>query len=310
MLKNLKKTKVVIIGSGPAGISAAIYLKKENIDFVILEYSAPGGKVNIAPRVDNYPDHFQISGPDLAFKLYERMIKEGIKLSAEEVLSVDKKDDNFIVTTDQNVYESAAVLVASGTKEKKLGLVNEDELFGHGVSYCAICDGHFFKDQDVAIIGGGNSALKEAIFLAPLVKKLYLIHRRNEFRGLKKTLNELITFKNVEIMTPYKPLEIIGSDKLESLKLENLETNEILDLKINGLFPLIGQNPNTKFIKLPEALDEYKYIPVDNKTMMSSVVGLFAAGDVLPRVIKQIYLSEHDGKRAAKNVIEYLKGGK
>lgn len=306
MSKNLKKVEVIIIGAGPAGIGAAIALKKAGVDFMILESSAPGGKINIAPRVDNYPGQFQISGPDLAYVFYERLINENIKIQGEMVLSLSKEKDGFKIEGEQNIYEARAVLIATGAKEKKIGLKNEDEFLGKGISYCSLCDGHFFKDQVIAVIGGGNSALKEAIHLSGIVKKLYLIHRRNEFRGTTKLLNEAKEKSNIEVLTPYVPLEILGEEKVEGLVIQNTETKEIKTLELSGLFPLVGQNPNTDFIKIPDVLDDYRSVPVDNKTMMTKVDGLFAAGDVLPRLIKQIYLSEHDGKVAAKNIIEYL----
>ena len=306
MSKNLKKVEVIIIGAGPAGIGAAIALKKAGVDLMILESSAPGGKINIAPRVDNYPGQFQISGPDLAYVFYERLINENIKIQGEMVLSLSKEKDGFKIEGEQNIYEARAVLIATGAKEKKIGLKNEDEFLGKGISYCSLCDGHFFKDQVIAVIGGGNSALKEAIHLSGIVKKLYLIHRRNEFRGTTKLLNEAKEKSNIEVLTPYVPLEILGEEKIEGLVIQNTETKEIKTLELSGLFPLVGQNPNTDFIKIPDVLDDYRSVPVDNKTMMTKVDGLFAAGDVLPRLIKQIYLSEHDGKVAAKNIIEYL----
>ena len=197
------------------------------------------------------------------------------------------------------------VLIAVGTKERKLGLPKEEELFGHGLSYCALCDGHFFKGQDVAIIGGGNVALKEAIHLAPIVRKLYLIHRRNEFRGSVKLVDELKAMNNVEIITPYVPKEILGEDKVSGLVISHRETGEDKTLDIQGLFPLVGQLPNTDFVKIDSVLDEWKTIPVD-RSMKTSVDGLFAGGDVLPREIRQIYLAEHDGMVAAKSIIEYL----
>lgn len=307
MQNNHKKIDVVVIGAGPAGIGASLVFKKEGINFVLVESSAPGGKVNIAPRVDNYPNYHQIPGPDLAMEFYQRLIDAKIEISGEKVQSLTKEGDNFIVETDQNTYVAKAVLVASGAEEKKLGLANEERLFGKGISYCAICDGHFYREKTAAIIGGGNSALKEGIYLAKIVKKLYVIHRRNEFRGLPKLLEELKAIPSVEILTPYIPLEIIGDEKLKQLKIQNKDTGEIRILDVEGLFPLVGQNPNTGFMKIPGVLDDYRFIPVDNKTMMSNVTGLFAAGDVLPRIIKQIYLSEHDGMVASKSIIEYLK---
>lgn len=295
----------VIIGAGPSGIGAAIELKNKGFDVILIEKSMPGGKINIAPRVDNYPGFKEIPGPDLAMEFYNRILNNNINFVGDEIISLDKKDDLFESVGKVGTYLSKTVYIATGTTERKIGLPKEDELFGHGLSYCAVCDGHFFKGQDVLLIGGGNTALKEAIYLAPLVKKLYLIHRRIEFRGSNKLVEELKSFKNVEILTPYIPVEFIGEDKLSGVKIRNVSSLEERVLDVQGVFPLVGQNPNTGFIKL-DIKNEYGNIPVDKK-MMTSVPGVFSGGDVLPRDIRQIYLAEHDGKVAAKSIEEYLK---
>lgn len=294
----------VIIGAGPSGIGAAIALKEKGFDVVLIEKGTPGGKVNIAPRVDNYPGHKEIPGPDLAVIFYERVLNNGINFVGDEIISLTKEGDTFVSKGVNDTYLSKTVYIASGTNERKLGLPKEDQLFGHGLSYCAICDGHFFKGQDVLVIGGGNAALKEAIYLAPMVNHLYLIHRRNEFRGTTKIVDELRSFKNVEILTPYIPVEFIGEDRLEGVKIQNRETEEFKTLKVQGVFPLVGQIPNTEFVKL-DIKNEWGNIPVDRQ-MATSVPGAFSGGDVLPRDIRQIYLAEHDGMVAAKSIEEYL----
>lgn len=299
-----KEFDVVVIGAGPSGISCTIALKKEGYNVALIEMGMPGGKINIAPRVDNYPGQKEIPGPDLAMIFYQRILDNELNFIGDEIISLDKEGDTFISTGKNGVYKSKAVYIASGTVERKIGLPNEDKLFGHGLSYCALCDGHFFKGQDVLVIGGGNAALKEAVHLAHLVKHLYLIHRRNEFRGSMKIVDELKSFDNVTIMTPYIPLEFIGEDKLEAVRIQNKETLEEKVLTVQGVFPLVGQNPNTTFIKL-DIKNEWGNIPVD-KTMSTSVEGCFAGGDVLPRDIRQIYLAEHDGMVAAKSIKEYL----
>ena len=296
----------LIIGAGPCGIGAALKLKEAGVNFALINSGTPGGKVNIAPRVDNYPGEKEIPGPDLAFKLYQRLLDHNIPIIGDTVLSLRKENDVFIAQCEYETYSAKAVLIASGTKERKVGLPKEDELLGHGISYCSLCDGHFFKGQDVAVIGGGNAALKEAIHLAHIVKKLYVIHRRNEFRGSNKLVDELKEMDNVEIITPYIPVEILGEDKVTGLVIENREDGSRRTLDIQGLFPLVGQIPNTSFIEIDGVLNEWATIPVD-RSMMSSVPGLFAGGDVLPREIRQIYLAEHDGVVASKSIIEFLK---
>ena len=299
-----KEFDVVVIGAGPSGIGCTIALKKEGFNVALIEMSMPGGKINIAPRVDNYPGQKEIPGPDLAMIFYQRILDNELNYIGDEIISLTKEGDTFISTGKNGVYKSKAVYIASGTVERKIGLPNEDKLFGHGLSYCALCDGHFFKGQDVLVIGGGNAALKEAVHLAHLVKHLYLIHRRNEFRGSMKIVDELKSFDNVTILTPYVPLEFIGEEKLEAVKIQNKETLEEKVLEVQGVFPLVGQNPNTTFVNL-DIKNEWGNIPVD-KTMSTSVEGCFAGGDVLPRDIRQIYLAEHDGMVAAKSIKEYL----
>lgn len=302
----MKKYDVVIIGSGPCGIGAALKLKEAGVNFALIDGSTPGGKVNIAPRVDNYPGFKQIPGPDLAFKLYERLLNNDISIVPDKITSLTKEEGLFILKGEYGEYTAKAVLIASGTKEKKVGLPKEDEFLGHGISYCSLCDGHFFKGQDIVVVGGGNAALKEAIHLSHIAKKLYVVHRRNEFRGSNNLVKELQEMDNVEIITPYIPVEILGEDKVTGLVIENREDGSRRTLEVQGFFPLVGQIPNTSYIKIDGVLNEWNTIPVE-RNMMSSCEGLFAGGDVLPREIRQIYLAEHDGMVAAKSIIEYLK---
>ena len=301
-----KSYDVIIIGTGPCGIGAAVKLHEAGVNFAMIEKGAPGGKVNICPRVDNYPGQTKIPGPDLAFVLYQRLLDRNIEIIGDAVVSLTKEDEIFKIQLENDMVFAKKVLVASGTTERKLGLAKEDELLGHGVSYCAICDGHFFVGKDVLVVGGGNAALKEAIYLSKRVNYLTLIHRRNQFRGLNHLVDELKENSNVDVLTPYIPLEILGNEKVEGVKIKNVETEEIKDIKVDGLFPLVGQIPNTQFVDIEGVKDQWGCIPVD-KTFETSCPGLYAGGDVLPREVKQIYLSEHDGMVAAKNIIESLK---
>ncbi len=295
----------LVIGAGPSGIGAAIKLHQDGVDVAVIEMSTPGGKINVAPRVDNYPGQHQIPGPDLAVVFFERLMNEGVEFIGDEIISLDKENDLFILKGKNDTYQSKTVYIATGTVERKIGLPLEDELFGHGLSYCALCDGHFFKGQDVLVIGGGNAALKEAVYLTGLVKHLYLIHRRNEFRGYPKVLEELKTKENATILTPYIPLEFLSENgELSGVKIQNKETGEERILKVQGVFPLVGQIPNSQFINL-DIKNEYGNIPVDKK-MATRVNGAFSGGDILPRDIRQIYLAEHDGLVAAKSIEEYL----
>ena len=298
----------VIIGAGPSGIGCALALKAKGYDIALIEKSTPGGKVNIAPRVDNYPHEFQIPGPDLAMKFATRLMDLKMPFINKEVISLTKVDDLFNVELkDGTVLQSKTVMLASGTKERKLGLEKEDELLGHGISYCAICDGHFFKGKDIVVVGGGNSALKEAIYLAHICNHVTIVHRRNEFRGLNHLVDELKAMNNTTILTPYVPVKIVGNDKVEGLVIKNKETEEEMTLKVDGFFPLVGQIPNTQFVKIPGVLNEWATIE-QTKTKETSCPGLYAGGDILNREVRQIFLAETDGKIAATNIIKALRG--
>jgi len=300
--------ETLIIGSGPCGVGCACKLKEAGIDFAVIESYIPGGKVNIAPRVDNYPHEFQIPGPDLAMKFAERLMALKAPFINKEVVSLTKDDELFNVELkDGTVLKSKTVLLASGTKERKIGLEKEDELLGHGISYCAICDGHFFRGKDIVVVGGGNSALKEAIYLAHICSHVTIVHRRNEFRGLTHLVDELKAMDNTTILTPYVPVKIVGEDKVEGLIIKNRETEEEMTLKVEGFFPLVGQIPNTQFVKIPGVLNEWGTIE-QTKTKETTCKGLYAGGDILNREVRQIFLAETDGRIAATNIIKALRG--
>ena len=299
------KYDVLIIGCGPCGIGAALKLKEAGVNFAIIEGSTPGGKVNIAPRVDNYPGFTKIPGPELALALFKKVMDNNIEMIYDFVNKLTKEGDLFKLEGNEDTYYAKYVVLASGTKERKIGLPKEDELLGHGISYCALCDGHFFKDKTIVVIGGGNSALKEAIHLAHVGKKLYVVHRRNEFRGSNKLVDELKEFPHVEILTPYIPVEILGEDKVTGVVLENRETGERKAIETDGLFPLVGQIPNTQFVEIENVKDEYGLVPV-NKEMQTSCENLYAGGDILPRDIRQIYLAQHDGMVIASSIIKKI----
>lgn len=303
----MKLYDTLILGAGPCGIRTSIILKEAGLDVAVIEGYTPGGKINIAPRVDNYPGFTKIPGPDLAVEFFNWLNDAGVEMIPDIITSLTKENNIFTVECENGTYQAKTVMIATGTKEKELGLPKEKELFGKGVSYCAVCDGHFFKNQDVLIIGGGNTALKEAIYMADIAHHVYLIHRRNEFRGNKYLVDELNALNNTTILTPYVPVAILGEDKVTGAVIENRETGEQKTLEVQGIFPLVGQIPNTQFIKIEGVTNEWGNIPVDAKTKQTSVKGLYAGGDILPRDIRQIYLSEVDGKMACKAIIEYLK---
>ncbi|MCD8204540.1 MAG: FAD-dependent oxidoreductase [Coprobacillus sp.] len=297
----------LIIGAGPGGINAAITLHKAGLRFLIFECDMPGGKVNIAPEVDNFPGYRNISGPDLAMNFYQDLLNEGIKINYEEVNCLEKEDDGtFEVTTNKTKYHSKSVIIASGTKNNLIGLDKEQELLGHGISYCSLCDGHFFKGENVLVVGGGNVALKEAIHLSSIVGHLYVVHRRNEFRGEERLVGTLKEKENVTILTPYIATEILGTSEVEGVRIKNVETNEERVLDVKGFFPLVGQIPNTQFVLIPGVKDSTGFIPID-KNRESTCQGLFAIGDVTERTTRQIFIAYKDGEIAANTIISRLK---
>lgn len=302
----MENKKVIVVGAGPSGITACIYLKRAGFDPYLIESSMPGGKISSTFKVDNYPGFDSISGVDLAFKMMDQLQKNEIEIHFETVLEVKKKEELVYIKTDSEEYQTEAVIIATGTKEKKLNIPGEEEYFHKGISFCAVCDGGFFKNKPMAIIGGGNSALEEALYLENIAKPLYLIHRRKEFRGDQILIDELEKNENVKILTPYIPLRFIGEDKLTSLVVENVETKEQLTIEVNATFEYVGANANTSFIKDKEILDEKGYIIVNSK-METAVKGIYAAGDVTVKELRQIVTASNDGAIAAINVNSYLK---
>lgn len=302
----MENKKVIVVGAGPSGITACIYLKRAGFDPYLIESSMPGGKISSTYKVDNYPGFDSISGADLAFKMMDQLQKNEIEIHFETVLEVKKKEELVYIKTDSEEYQAEAVIIATGTKEKKLNIPGEEEYFHKGISFCAVCDGGFFKNKPMAIIGGGNSALEEALYLENIAKPLYLIHRRKEFRGDQILIDELEKNENVKILTPYIPLRFIGEDKLTSLVIENVETKEQLTIEVNAAFEYVGASANTSFIKDKEILDEKGYIIVNSK-METAVKGIYAAGDVTVKELRQIVTASNDGAIAAINVSSYLK---
>ena len=296
----------LIIGCGPCGIGAALELKKAGLNFAIIEGNMPGGKVNIAPRVDNYPGFKEIPGPQLAMEFFNRVNNNNVEVIYDQIDSLTKENDIFLLKGSEGEYHAKTVLIATGTKEKKIGLPKEDEFLGHGISYCALCDGHFFKDKVITVIGGEYHALKEAIHLSHIASKLYVVNNKDEYKGNERLANQLKEMNNVEFFTPYELVEILGENKVEGVILQNIETKEKKEIATDGLFPLVGLIPNTQSINIDGVLDNKGTIPV-NKEMETSCPNLFAGGDVLPRDIRQIYLAEHDGVLAAKSIISKLK---
>lgn len=248
--------------------------------------------MNIAPRIDNYPGFPEINGPDLAFELFNRINEAGIEPIFDEVVKVEK-DDKFIVTLSSETISADKVIVASGTLEKTIGLENEEHFFGHGLSYCAICDGHFFKDQVNMVIAEDKYAIHEAIYLTSLASNVIVVTSKDKLVGDKRRIDELNSKENVEYIYNHRVIKLNGTDKLESVTLDDGR-----EIEVKGLFPLMGYIPNSQF--LPKGvLNDDGFVVVD-KNYETSIPGLYAIGDIMDRELKQIYLAENDANRLVK----------
>ena len=298
-------SKVVIVGAGPAGITAAIYLKRGGIEPILIEKMMPGGKVSLTHKVDNYPGFSSIGGSDLANEFMNQLMANNIEIVFDEVTKITKLEDGFNVKTSYNEYQADAVIVATGTVERKLGIPGEKEFFAKGVSSCAVCDGGFFKGQPMAIIGGGNSAFEEALYLSSITNKVYVVHRRNEFRADQILVDRIKKDDHIEILTPFIPLEVKGDNMVSSLVLKNVETNEEKEISINAMFAYVGADANTSFIDIKGLLDDKGYIVVDSE-MTTSIPGLFACGDCIKKNLRQVVTACGDGAIAAMSCVHYL----
>lgn len=293
---------LIIIGAGPGGVTAAIYAKRSNLDLLVFEKNCVGGNVVNAFEIENYPGVGKIVGADLSINFLNELDALGIEVNYEEIKEVKKIDDHFkVVTTDDIEYEAKKVLLALGTKARKLNLENEDALLGRGVSFCATCDGAFYKNKIVLVVGGGNSALTEAMYLSNIASKVYVI-TRHELKGTKKEIDELKGKKNVEVIEFKQIKELVSENKyLKSVILFDTNTKEEMKLDVDGVFVYIGQIPQTGFLSNLGILNERGFINVD-KHFETSVKGLFAIGDCIDKEVRQIATAVGDAATA----IHYL----
>ena len=296
-----KNTHVAIIGAGPAGLTAAIYLKRAMLDVTIIDKYAPGGKVNTTAHIENYPGYELINGPELATKMYEHALSLGAEVSYGNVLKVDKVDEHFLVTTDEEVIEAAYVIVASGTKERLLGVPGEETFTNRGVSYCAVCDGSFYKGEEVAVVGGGDAALEEALYLATIVKKIYLIHRRQGFRASAIIVDKVKSTPNIELVLDSVPLEIVGGKVVEGIKVQNILSHEETLIPVKAVFPFIGQIPNTDFVQHLGITTEAGFL-LTNRELETPIKNLFGAGDCVDQNLRQIVVAAGDGAITALHI--------
>lgn len=288
---------IIIIGAGPAGMTSAIYAKRAGYNPLVLEKNTYGGQIINSSEVANYPGIKKIDGYTFATKIYEQLKELEIEIKHEEVINIKKIDKTINVITNKNEYECKSVIIATGLTKRKLNIENEEKLIGKGISYCATCDGAFFKENDVAVVGGGNTALEDAIFLSNYCKHVYLINRTENFKAEKSLLDSFKQKNNTEIITSANIKKLVGKEKLEKIELDNGKI-----LNISGLFIAIGQIPNCNF----DIIEKENGFIKSNEECTTNIPGIFVAGDIRNKSVRQIVTSVSDGAVAAINAVKYI----
>lgn len=297
---------VLVIGAGPAGMTAAIYAARAGYKTAMAEVGVPGGQAATTEIIENYPGFPQgVAGPDLMYKFFEQTQTFGVEMLYGYVESLDCSDEVKKVKIGDSVYESKAVVIASGAKPKTLGVANEDRMRGRGVSYCATCDGFFFKDKDVLVVGGGDTAVEEAMYLTKMCRKVTLIHRRDQLRANRTAQNRAFANEKLEIVYNTTLEEIIGEDKVTAVRLKNKVTGEETVMDINGIFIFAGYLPNNDFFPAELEVDQNGYVLTDEK-MQTNIPGVFAVGDVRKKTLRQVTTAVGDGGAVISAIEEYF----
>lgn len=296
---------LIIIGGGVAGMTAAIYAARSGLSAMIIEKGGFGGQAALTAKIENYPSYKEIDGFQLAADIKAQVDALGVESLSADVKSLTKENDIFTVSTDTESYEAKTVIISNGVRRRELGIEGEDAYRGRGVSWCAVCDGGFFRKKKTAVIGAGNTALGDAIYLANLCEEVTLIFRRNAPTASKSYLDQLEKYDNIRLLPRHIPLAIKGDRLVTALTVKNLDTNEEYDLEVGGVFEAIGLIPdNDCFGDLVE-LDENGYILTDDE-MRTKTPGLFAAGDTRRKSLRQIVTACSDGAQAATSAHEYV----
>lgn len=291
-------TDIIIVGAGTAGLTAAIYARRAGRSVLLFEAVAYGGQIINTPDIENYPGIAHISGFDFATALYQQAMDLGAELKYERVVRVESLRDKKIVHTEKGAYEAGAVILATGAKNRPLGLEREEEMIGRGVSYCATCDGMFFRGKDVVVAGGGNTALEDAAFLANYCRRVYLVHRRDAFRGSAQTAEKLAKTDNVEFVLNSRVTKILGDQKVEGVEVTNKLTGEIRTIPAAALFIAVGQMPDNGAFSDLVTIGEGGYIAA-GEDCRTKTHGIYTAGDCRAKTVRQLTTAAADGAVAA-----------
>lgn len=297
---------VIIIGAGPAGLTAAIYALRANKKVLIFEENTYGGKILSASSVENYPAIKQISGFDFAKDLYEQVKSLGGKIIYEKVIGIKNLKTKKQVITNKGKYDSKAIIIATGVQTRKLGLKNENEFLGKGISYCATCDGAFFKGKDVGVVGGGNTAITDALFLSDYCNMVYVIYRGDTLKAEAKVVDRLKKKKNVKFIYNTNVVKINGNELLDGVDIKNSKTNKKTKLNISGLFIAVGQMPSNEDFQDIIKLDNRGYI-IGDESCHTNIKGIYVAGDTRTKEIRQLTTAASDGTIAALTAIKEMK---
>ncbi len=295
----------IIIGAGPAGMTAALYAARSNLKVALIEGGLPGGQMNNTSDIENYPGYANISGPELAEKMFEPLENLGVEHLYGFVENIENHGDVKKVITDDEEFETRTVIVATGSKHRLLGVPGEEELNSRGVSYCAVCDGAFFRDQDLLVVGGGDSAVEEAIFLTQFAKTVTIVHRRDELRAQKVLQDRAFANEKINFIWDSVVKEIKGENRVESIVIENVKTNQVTEQAFGGVFIYVGLDPVSDFTKDLQIQDESGWIVTDDH-MKTSVGGVFAVGDVRQKDLRQVTTAVGDGAIAGQEAYKYI----
>lgn len=295
---------IIIIGAGPSGLTAAIYARRASKKVLVLEAKNYGGQIINTLDIENYPVEPHISGYDFTTRLYNQVKDLGAEIKFERAIDIKDNKDYKEVITDKNQYKCLSIILATGSENRKLGLENEDELIGKGISYCATCDGAFYKNKIVAVQGGGNTAVEDALYLSDIAKKVYLIHRRDEFRADKKSIKQLEKKENIEIIYNSIVTKLNKDKKLESIEITDKDNNKTT-IEVSGLFIAVGRIPETQNFSKLVNMDSNGYV-ISDETCHTNIEGIFVSGDNRTKEVRQLVTAASDGAVSAIEAIKYI----